>query len=154
MGDDRSARIKQVWSLASLAGRWNLTDENFMLPLQNVISNVGLRVSYGLQANVTDAHNPNMIISMGTIDTKSDEYRATLTSLPNHGLKWEKTRSVNVGIDFDLFKGALSGSFEYYDKKKTPSYLIIVCSSSKYGDFFTGGDASEMFIDEMELVYE
>lgn len=44
--------------------------------------------------------------------------------------------------------------FEYYDKKKTPSYLIIVCSSSKYGDFFTGGDASEMFVDEMELVYE
>ena len=44
--------------------------------------------------------------------------------------------------------------FEYYDKKKTPSYLIIVCSSSKYGDFFTGGDSSEMFIDEMELVYE
>ena len=44
--------------------------------------------------------------------------------------------------------------FEYYDRKKTPSYLIIVCSSSKYGDFFTGGDASEMFIDEMELVYE
>ena len=44
--------------------------------------------------------------------------------------------------------------FEYYNKKKTPSYLIIVCSSSKYGDFFTGGDASEMFVDEMELVYE
>lgn len=44
--------------------------------------------------------------------------------------------------------------FEYYDKKKTPAYLIIVCSSSKYGDFFTGGDSSEMFIDEMELVYE
>ena len=44
--------------------------------------------------------------------------------------------------------------FEYYNKKKMPSYLIIVCSSSKYGDFFTGGDASEMFVDEMELVYE
>ena len=43
---------------------------------------------------------------------------------------------------------------EYYDRKKTPSYLIIVCSSSKYGDFFTGGDASEMWLDEMELIYE
>ena len=43
---------------------------------------------------------------------------------------------------------------EYYDLKKTPNYLIIVCSSSKYGDFFTGGDASEMWLDEMELVYE
>ncbi len=43
---------------------------------------------------------------------------------------------------------------EYYDMKKTPNYLIIVCSSSKYGDFFTGGDESEMWLDEMELVYE
>lgn len=139
LGDDRSARFKPVWSLA---GRWNLTDENFMLPLQNVISNVGLRVSYGLQANVTDAHNPNMIISMGTIDTKSDEYRATLTSLPNHGLKWEKTRSVNVGIDFDLFKGALSGSFEYYDKKSKDQLLSVEVTSTNGGKNVTinGGD--------------
>lgn len=43
---------------------------------------------------------------------------------------------------------------EYYSMTRIPSYLIIVASSSKYGDFFTGGDASEMYLDEMELIYE
>ena len=43
---------------------------------------------------------------------------------------------------------------EYYSMTRVPSYLIIVASSSKYGDFFTGGDASEMYLDEMELIYE
>lgn len=33
-------------------------------------------------------------------------------------------------------------------------YLIIVCSSSKYGDYFTGSTGSTMYIDDMELIYE
>ena len=36
----------------------------------------------------------------------------------------------------------------------TPKYIIIVCSASRYGDFFTGGESSKLWIDEMELVYE
>lgn len=32
-------------------------------------------------------------------------------------------------------------------------YLIIVCSSSKYGDYFTGSTGSTMYIDDLELVY-
>lgn len=32
-------------------------------------------------------------------------------------------------------------------------YIIIVASSSKYGDYFTGGDGSIMYLDDLELVY-
>ena len=32
-------------------------------------------------------------------------------------------------------------------------YLILVASSSKYGDYFTGGDGSIMYLDDFELVY-
>lgn len=32
-------------------------------------------------------------------------------------------------------------------------YLIIVCSSSKYGDYFTGSTGSTMYIDDLELIY-
>ena len=37
---------------------------------------------------------------------------------------------------------------------KTWSYLIIVCSASRYGDYFTGGSGSTMWIDDLEFVYE
>ena len=35
-----------------------------------------------------------------------------------------------------------------------PKYLIIVCSSSKYGNLFTGGDGSRLWLDNFELIYE
>lgn len=45
---------------------------------------------------------------------------------------------------------------EYYEKAKTqtPAYLVIVCSASKYGDYFCGGEGSTMYLDDFELVYE
>ena len=43
---------------------------------------------------------------------------------------------------------------EYYYKDRTPTYIIIVAASSKYGDYFVGGDGSTMYLDEMELLYE
>lgn len=35
-----------------------------------------------------------------------------------------------------------------------PTHLIIVCTSSKYGDYFTGGKESTMYLDDFELIYE
>lgn len=50
----------------------------------------------------------------------------------------------------------LSIPIEYYDraKGKTPTYLVIVCSASKFGDYFCGGEGSTMYLDDFELVYE
>lgn len=35
-----------------------------------------------------------------------------------------------------------------------PTHLIIVCSSSKYGDYFTGGAGSTLYVDDFELIYD
>ncbi|MBS7342389.1 MAG: PCMD domain-containing protein [Parabacteroides sp.] len=35
-----------------------------------------------------------------------------------------------------------------------PTHLIIVCSSSKYGDYFTGGTGSTLYLDDFELIYD
>ena len=41
-----------------------------------------------------------------------------------------------------------------YRSYRKPKYIIIVASASKYGDFFTGGEGSTLYLDEMEFVYE
>lgn len=41
----------------------------------------------------------------------------------------------------------------YRDLTTKPQYIIIVCSSSKYGDYFTGSSSSLMYLDDLELVY-
>ena len=42
---------------------------------------------------------------------------------------------------------------DYRSLDRKPTALILVCSASKYGDYFSGGN-STMWIDDFELVYE
>ena len=41
-----------------------------------------------------------------------------------------------------------------YNRDVNPSAMLIVCSASYWGDFFTGGDGSTLYLDDLELVYE
>lgn len=43
---------------------------------------------------------------------------------------------------------------EYRRTDVRPSYIILTCSASKAGDFFTGGSGSNMWLDDVELIYE
>ena len=43
---------------------------------------------------------------------------------------------------------------EYRATNRTPKYIVIVCTASKYGDYFIGGMGSTLWLDEMELIYE
>lgn len=44
-------------------------------------------------------------------------------------------------------------NLKYKNITDKPAYLIIVCSSSKYGDYFTGGKGSCLHLDDFELLY-
>ncbi len=46
----------------------------------------------------------------------------------------------------------LTIQYRHHDRK--PKYIIVVASSSKYGDYFVGGDESLLQLDNMELLYE
>ena len=37
--------------------------------------------------------------------------------MPNYSLGWEKTSSLNVGVDFGVLENRISGSVEYYIAK-------------------------------------
>lgn len=50
-------------------------------------------------------------------------------------------------IPFDI-------ELQYTATNRRPRYLLIVASSSKYGDFFTGGDGAVMCLDDLELLYD
>lgn len=139
LGSDDNARFLPVWSFS---GRWNVNDELFMQPLASVLSNFALRGSFGLQGNVTEAHNPNMMISLGSFDSKGEQYYASLISLPNPGLVWEKTASWNLGLDWGFLNGRLSGCVEYYHKKGRDMLLALEVETTNGGKLVTinGGD--------------
>lgn len=53
----------------------------------------------------------------------------------------------------DTYK-AFNVQLQYRDYFKRPTYILIVASASKYGDYFTGSTSSVLLLDECELVFE
>lgn len=45
-------------------------------------------------------------------------------------------------------------TLNYRVRNRQPKYIIVVASSSKYGDYFTGGEESLLQLDNLELLYE
>ena len=43
---------------------------------------------------------------------------------------------------------------EYTATDRVPTHILIVCSSSRWGDYFTGCDKSELWVDDFELLYD
>lgn len=44
--------------------------------------------------------------------------------------------------------------FKYKATNRVPKYLLVVCSSSKYGDYFTGAEYSTLWVDDFTLEYD
>lgn len=65
----------------------------------------------------------------------------------------EKTFTENFAPDGGLAQ--LEIPFVYNDRARTtrPTYLVIVVSASKYGDFFSGSSSSVFYLDDFELIY-
>ena len=111
-GQDKSTRFLPIWSVSA---RWNIMNEPFF---KNVMwmNELAIRASYGIQGNVSDDQTPNMIIKMGSLEPYSGDYVSEISKLPNRYLKWEKTNSFDVALDFSFLDNRLGGTVEYYYK--------------------------------------
>ncbi|WP_460912720.1 TonB-dependent receptor [Spirosoma areae] len=102
----------------SAALAWVASDESFIKSL-SFISLLKLRLSYGSVGN--QAISPYQSLSRaGTVQYVFGDGGSTSTgvytaSMENADLTWETTTSTNVAVDFDLFKGRLGGTVEYYN---------------------------------------
>lgn len=117
-GQDTRNRFLPVWSIG---GRWNVHNEPWMQN-QRVISDLNFRASYGWQGNVAENYGPDLIARVGsgktTIDQlRTGEYMMFIKSLPYGNLRWEKTKTINLGTDFGLFENKVTWTVEYYYKK-------------------------------------
>ena len=55
--------------------------------------------------------------------------------------------TVSAYKDFEI-------ELDYRSTSRVPKYLLIVCSASKYGDYFTGGAGSTMWVDDFSFEYD
>lgn len=105
----------------SVALAWHIGEENFMKRNAEWVDMLKIRASYGANGN-------QAIDTYATLDRLYSKVKyiwgdsgpsANTAYLPGNGignpnLKWETTYTANLGLDFQLFKGRLGGTIEFY----------------------------------------
>jgi len=103
---------------------WVLTEEDFFK--SNFINYLKLRASWGVNGNRAIANYAALsrIASGKALNADQGGVAYTIPTLvintmENKNLKWEQTQAFNLGIDFNLFDGVLSGTVEGYHMSTT-----------------------------------
>lgn len=126
---DPKYRYAPFWSVG---GRWVIDRESFM---ENAdwISRLQLRTSYGALGNVVTSTSVVPLISYySSPNSNTGEYSARVMDFGNPLLRWEKTKTVNVGLDYALFDNKLSGKIDWYSKR-SEDILAEVDIAGAYG---------------------
>ena len=106
----------------SVGVAWRIDQEGFMKS-QSIFSDLKLRASYGVTGNSSgfNAYTAQFIMDgLGTFYNNGQQVAAYgPNKAANPDLEWEKTSTSNLGLDFTILKGKLSGYIEVYNKKTT-----------------------------------
>ncbi|CAA9197999.1 TonB-dependent receptor P3 [Flavobacterium bizetiae] len=96
-----------------------LTKENFMENYNDKVGNIKLRASYGILGNQNVGnyqYQTTYFTFQNAYGFNNSGVSGTGYNFANPDIQWEKAATFNAGIDADFFKGALSFSFDYFDK--------------------------------------
>ena len=118
-GADPKFRGRPLWSTGL---SWNINNEEFMKNYKWV-DVLKLRGSYGLTGNIDKDISSYLTATIGVNEVTGAKY-ADLDTPPNDQLRWEKTASWNIGLDFSLWRNRLSGSIDGYRKTGTDILTI------------------------------
>ena len=117
--DGYSRLINNRWGnfpAASLG--WIITREEFIPDnIKRVLSFAKLRTSFGLNGNVPDKFIGDYTLqgSYGT-NKYNGAVGYVIGTFPNKGLRWEKTRTFEVGLDLGFIQNRINANFTLYDR--------------------------------------
>jgi TonB-linked SusC/RagA family outer membrane protein len=115
----RFAKGNRAGFFPSINVGWLASEESFMQPLDNIISNLKFRTSYGVLGN----QNVSAYQYQTTYFNYASAYGFNANPvggagflLGNPNLTWEKAATLNVGVDAAFFSNTLTLSFDYFNK--------------------------------------
>lgn len=118
---------KNKWaSFPSISLAWRISEENFMSGTKDVINDLKVRIGAGQVGNQNLPAAVYMSkLGQGYYVFDDNIVNTTYPSaIKNEDIKWETVEDKNIGIDFNLLQGKLSGSLEYY-VKNTDNMLFM-----------------------------
>lgn len=100
----------------SIGGAWLLSQESFMD--NTSFSMLKFRTTYGYNGNVNNSTSAYPIMMTESVPHyMTNQNYGMMMAPPNPTLRWERVGILNLGMDFGLKSGRLSGAVEYYRKR-------------------------------------
>lgn len=120
-------RWSPLWSVGLL---WNAHNEDF-IKRAAFIDRLTLRATYGQNGNASTASSARTTINtnISSPDDATGIYYGEISDYGNPTLRWEKTATTNIGLDFAFFNNHLFGSVDYYDKRGTDILGTVTMSA-------------------------
>lgn len=123
-GSSRLAEGKKWTNFPGLSLGWRIVDEPFMSSAE-FVTDLKLRASYGVVGN-TSVDPYQTAGRLAPTQYSWGDAAALgfgLNEIPNNELGWEKSSTVDIGVDFGFFNGRLSGTLDVY-KTETTDLLL------------------------------
>ncbi len=142
---DGSSRFgaDNAWgNFPSVAGAWRLSQEPFFRNIKG-LSDLKLRASWARTGNQAFGNYLQYITyQVGDGQTQYPIDGNPVTTLRpgavDPDIKWESTRSVDVGLDFALANGRITGAIDWYDKKTSDLiFRVPVPAGTNLSNFIT-----------------
>ncbi len=125
-GSSKFARKNQWGYFPSASAAWRISEEKFMDSFKSFLNNLKLRVGYGIAGNNGIGNNMYATTyGAGHYGYNGGDYITYVpgTTLGNPNIKWEKTTTTNLGLDFSLFNSRINLSADWYNNES--SNLLI-----------------------------
>ncbi|HEY3404006.1 MAG TPA: TonB-dependent receptor [Ohtaekwangia sp.] len=127
---DGSSRFldDNVWGyFPSVSAGWKVSEESFMSGTSSWLNSLKLRASYGVAGNNNIPTGQTFQFYESRTDTwinGAGSFWAPSSTMANPDLKWETTTTRNLGLDFSILSGRVTGTIDAY-KNNTKDLLIL-----------------------------
>lgn len=112
-GSSRFGADNRYANFGSIGAGWIISNEGFLSNIKK-LDLLKLKASYGTVGNQEGIGSfaSRELFSTSTYNGKQG---ATIVQLGNPELRWEQKNKFNVGLEYELFKGRVAGSVEWYN---------------------------------------
>ncbi|MGF7039625.1 TonB-linked SusC/RagA family outer membrane protein [Mucilaginibacter lappiensis] len=129
-GSSRFGSTHRYGDYPSIALGWNISNERFFESLKNTFSTLKLRASYGVLGNqeILDYQYSAAIASNINYVVGADQQKwfgAIQTAFASPNIKWESTKTSNIGVDVGFFNDKLNVTADYFIKKTSDLLLNV-----------------------------
>lgn len=139
----------------SVSAGWRVSEENFMKGTRTWLDELKLRASYGSLGN-GNISPYRFMEQMGVSKTSVilGGVQKNYTQLPGvipEGLTWERSTTLDFGIDLGLFKRRLGVNFDWYDRKTTDMFTAGQPLPNVFGAAVPSGNFADLSTKGWEL---